>query len=60
MYILISWEESQKKFEGIVDFIIPTTSESGKIRKLRIFLIDKSYLDIRWSPSGKYSLHWER
>jgi len=33
---------------------------SGAIERLRIFLVDETFLDIWLSPSGKYSYHWEQ
>ncbi|RLI63248.1 MAG: hypothetical protein DRO67_06025 [Candidatus Asgardarchaeum californiense] len=32
----------------------------NRIIKVRIIFLDNSFLDIFWSSSGKYSLHWER
>jgi len=33
---------------------------SGATERLRIFLIDETYLDIWLSPSGKHSYLWEQ
>ena len=33
---------------------------SGAIERLRIFLVDETFLDIWLSLSGKYSYHWEQ
>jgi hypothetical protein len=35
-------------------------SRSLGSNKLRIYLIDDTYMDIYLSPFGKYSYHWER
>lgn len=34
-------------------------SYSGRARKLRIKLIDNTFIDIWYSMDGKYSFHWE-
>jgi hypothetical protein len=33
---------------------------SGLARKLRLFLIDGTFIDIWYSPEGEYSFHWEQ
>ncbi len=33
---------------------------SGTLTKIRVFFVDGSFLDIYWSASGRYSLHYER
>src|SRR5665647_2414436 len=33
---------------------------SGAFERLRIFLLDESFVDVWLSPSGKYSYHWEQ
>ncbi|MBI4649332.1 MAG: hypothetical protein HY738_22720 [Bacteroidia bacterium] len=35
-------------------------SYTGRARKLRLYLIDNTFIDIWYSLDGKYSLHWER
>jgi len=47
------------KFKHIVMKVAPLFHH-GTLVKIRISLIDNSYLDIYWSLSGKYSYHWER
>ena len=33
---------------------------AGRIRKLRLFLIDNTFVDIWYSFDGSYSYHWEQ
>ena len=33
---------------------------SGAVERLRIFLLDESFVDVWLSRSGKYSYHWEQ
>ncbi len=33
---------------------------SGAPQKLRLYLVDSTYVDIWISPTGKYSYHWEQ
>ena len=33
---------------------------AGRIRKLRLYLIDNTFVDIWYSPDGSYSYHWEQ
>lgn len=33
---------------------------SGAVERLRIFLLDGSFVDVWLSVSGKYSYHWEQ
>jgi hypothetical protein len=35
-------------------------SPSGSVERLRIFLIDETFIDVWLSSSGKYSYHWEQ
>jgi len=35
-------------------------STSGAVERLRIFLLDESFVDVWLSRSGKYSYHWEQ
>jgi hypothetical protein len=35
-------------------------SPAGRMRKLRIYLLDGSFVDVWCSSKGDYSLHWER
>ena len=53
---LISIAESE--FEDIIESCQMLTSQSGRVRKLRIFLIDDTFVDIWISPRGRYSYHW--
>lgn len=50
-----------KEFSDIVEAARVVMSESGRPKKLRIFLIEGSFLDV-WlsSVSGSYSYHWDR
>ncbi|MGD0451675.1 MAG: DUF6516 family protein [Candidatus Bathyarchaeia archaeon] len=42
-----------------VDVQLRFTS-SGTVERLRIFLLDESFVDVWLSTSGKYSYHWEQ
>ncbi|TVL96082.1 MAG: hypothetical protein CV087_23945 [Candidatus Brocadia sp. WS118] len=33
---------------------------SGEPQKLRLFIIDNTFLDVWYSVSGKYAYHWDR
>lgn len=35
-------------------------SYSGRARKLRINVIDGTFIDVWYSPDGEYSFHWEQ
>ncbi|HLP44357.1 MAG TPA: DUF6516 family protein [Candidatus Deferrimicrobium sp.] len=35
-------------------------SYSGRARKLRINIIDDTFIDVWYSPEGEYSFHWEQ
>ena len=35
-------------------------SYSGRARKLRLYLIDETFVDIWYSVEGEYSFHWEQ
>ncbi len=61
----------EEVFQRIFDVVITEFSDiavdaqlrytpSGAIERLRIFLVDETYLDIWLSLSGKYSYHWEQ
>ncbi|MCK4798810.1 MAG: hypothetical protein KAT05_15645 [Spirochaetes bacterium] len=48
------------QFSNIIEKTSIIYSESSIPIKVRIFLIDKSFIDVFISLSGKYSYHWER
>lgn len=48
-----------KDFPDIVASTEIIYSYTLRARKLRIWLIDTSYIDIWYSLDGKYSFHWE-
>ena len=52
--------EIERRFSDVVLDYFPIFSLSGALVKLRIILVDKSFLDVYWSRSGRFSLHWER
>lgn len=47
-------------FNDIIDDIILIRLPSGVIAKVRVIFADGSFLDIYWSASGNYNLHYER
>jgi hypothetical protein len=46
-------------FSDIVVDVELRYTPSGAQERLRVFLLDESFLDVWLSPSGKYSYHWE-
>ena len=48
----------EEEFEDIVQECRILFSASGRPRKLRIFLLDDTFVDVWYSPDGKYSYHW--
>ncbi|MCX6649749.1 MAG: DUF6516 family protein [Candidatus Bathyarchaeota archaeon] len=49
--------------DGYPDIVTDATihrKPSGTIEKLRLLLVDDTFLDVWLSPSGRYSYHWER
>lgn len=49
-----------KKYSDIIQGIVKIKTPSGVITKIRVIFVDNSFLDVYWSPSGRYSLHYER
>lgn len=47
-------------FKDIVEDNEIIFSYTGRARKLRLQLIDRTYIDIWYSLSGEYSFHWEQ
>ncbi len=50
----------KKKYRGIIHEVVKVETNSRVLVKVRVIFIDRSFLDIYWSPSGRYSLHYER
>ena len=51
---------SLTEYPDIVEDAQIHRTSSGASAKLRIHIVDGSYLDVWLSRSGKYSYHWER
>ena len=51
---------TSKKYRNIIREVTRVELASGVLMKERVIFIDNSFLDIYWSPSGRYSLHYER
>ncbi len=49
-----------KRFSDIIDEVVRVEPLPGLLVKIRVVMVDGSFLDIYWSPSGRYSLHYER
>ena len=49
-----------KEFADIINESVIIYSYSGIARKLRLKLIDKTFIDIWYSLDGDYSFHWEQ
>ena len=47
------------EFPGIILDARLHTTETGVVQKLRLHIVDGSFLDIWLSTSGRYSYHWE-
>jgi len=65
-----SYSSLEEQFNGIVELVLDEFSDivvdvqlrftpSGAVERLRIFLSDKSFVDVWLSTSRKYSYHWE-
>ncbi len=52
--------EGVKRFNDIISEIIRYETPPGVLVKVRVIMVDGSFLDIYWSPTGRYSLHYER
>jgi len=48
------------KFSDILKSTELIRGTAGRIRKLRLHLIDNTFVDIGYSPDGSYSYHWEQ
>jgi len=48
------------KFSDILKSTELIRGTAGRIRKLRLNLIDNTFVDIWYSPDGSYSYHWEQ
>lgn len=48
------------EFSDIVIDVQLRFTPSGAVERLRIFLVDDSFIDVWLSMSGKYSYHWEQ
>ena len=53
-------EVTAKKFPDIIESNEVIYSSEGRPRKIRLHLIDSSFIDICCSRKGSYSYHWER
>ncbi|MDP2644383.1 MAG: DUF6516 family protein [Desulfobacterales bacterium] len=50
----------EAKFSDILISAELISGVAGRIRKLRLYLIDNTFLDIWYSSDGSYSYHWEQ
>ncbi len=51
---------AELKFSDILKSAEMIQGTAGRIRKLRLYLIDNTFLDIWYSFDGSYSFHWEQ
>jgi len=61
--ILSVYRELESIAKGFSDAVVDTRIiklPSGEPLKLRVYIVDGSFLDVWISISGKYSYHWER
>ena len=49
-----------KKYRDFIREVTRVKTPSGITIKIRVIFIDNSFLDVYWSSSGRYSLHYER
>lgn len=58
------YKQSQRNVELKFSDILQSTElirgTAGRSRKLRLYLIDNTFVDIWYSPDGSYSYHWEQ
>ena len=50
----------ERRFSDILKSSELIQGTAGRIRKLRLYLIDNTFVDIWYSPDGSYSYHWEQ
>jgi hypothetical protein len=48
------------EFGDIVEDAEMIPSYTGRVRKLRINLIDQTFVDVWYTADGEYSFHWEQ
>jgi len=48
------------EFGDIVEDAERIPSYTGRVRKLRINLIDRTFVDVWYTVDGEYSFHWEQ
>ena len=53
-------EIAENEYKEIIEDTGVIFSHSGRARKLRIKLIDATFIDIWYSLEGEYSFHWEQ
>ena len=51
---------ASKRYSDFIREVAKVELASGVVAKVRVVFVDSSFLDIYWSPSGRYSLHYER
>jgi len=51
---------AELRFSDILKSAEMIQGTAGRIRKLRLYLIDNTFLDIWYSFDGSYSFHWEQ
>ena len=50
---------ANKEYDDIIDNSEIIYSYTGRARKLRLKLVDSTFVDIFYSEENNYSLHWE-
>lgn len=53
-------ETALNNYGEIIDSTQIIASHTGRARKLRINIIDGTFIDVWHSPDGEYSFHWEQ
>lgn len=53
-------EIAENEYREIIEDAVIVFTYSGRARKLRIKLIDTTFIDIWYSLEGEYSFHWEQ
>lgn len=62
--IVIPWATldaiALSEYRDVVEMVESILSPAGRMRKLRVYLLDGSFVDVWYSLKGDYSFHWER
>ena len=60
VYRWLACPRTLARYRDIVEDVVRVETASGVLAKIRVLFSDGSFLDIYWSPRGRYSLYYER